>query len=237
MTASSIGPVRSRPVGCGPYAEVVPVAMFDLDGTLVDQALAAQNWAFGFAETWRLSEEDAGAIASALTERRPKGEVFQWMVKRFNLPVTPDAAWSGYRARMPDLVRCSDADRAALQDLRGAGWVLGIVTNGMADNQEGKIRNTGLAELVDGWVVSSELGVRKPAPDIFHALARRLGCPLEGWMLGDSLEMDVTGGQAAGLATAWITSTPVVNPHPAPTITAPTVADAVHEILGQPDSA
>lgn len=205
--------------------------MFDLDGTLVDQASAARNWAREFTETWGLDEQDAGAIAAALTQRRPKGEIFSEIIQRFSLSVTAEAAWSDYRARMPHLVRCTDADRSALEKLRNAGWVLGIVTNGMADNQEGKIRNTGLADLMDGWVVSSEIGVRKPEPDIFHELARRLECPLEGWMVGDSLTADVAGGLAVGLETAWITSTPTADPLPAPTITAPTVKDAVHKIL------
>lgn len=207
--------------------------MFDLDGTLVDQAGAARNWARGFAETWGRDEQVADAIAAALTQRRPKSEVFPWIVQRFSLPVTPEGAWSNYRARMPDLVRCTDADRSALQDLRNAGWVLGVVTNGMADNQEGKIRSTGLADLLDGWVVSSELGVRKPEPAIFRELARRLESPLDGWMVGDSLEMDVAGGQAVGLETAWITSAPTADPRPAPTIAAPTVKHAVHKILNR----
>jgi HAD superfamily hydrolase (TIGR01549 family) len=67
----------------------------------------------------------------------------------------------------------------------------------------GKIRHTGLDALVDGWVVSGEVGVRKPVPAIFGALATRLGCAPDGWMIGDSLELDVVGGKAAGLRTAW----------------------------------
>lgn len=74
----------------------------------------------------------------------------------------------------------------------------------MADNQEGKIRRTGLDALVDGWVVSDAVGSRKPRPEIFGALATRLGCALDGWMIGDSLDLDVAGGAAVGLRTAWI---------------------------------
>ena len=207
------------------------LAIFDLDGTLVDQEGAAQEWAQGFVETWMLSAEDGDVIALALTERRPKSEVFAELVERFELPVASAAVWHDYRARMPALVRCSDKDREALQDLRGAGWVLGIATNGMVDNQVGKIRNTGLSELVDGWVVSSEIGVRKPDPAVFQVLAQRVGVPLDGWMIGDSLEMDVAGGAGVGLKTAWITSSPSPTGEVAPTITAETVADAVHRIL------
>ncbi len=130
---------------------------------------------------------------------------------------------------MPALVRCTDADREALQKLRSEGWKLGIATNGMADNQVGKIRSTCLTDLVDGWVVSSEIGARKPDPAIFHALAQRVGHALEGWMIGDSREMDIAGGAGVGLKTAWITATPSADA--TPTITARTVADAIRLIL------
>jgi FMN phosphatase YigB (HAD superfamily) len=52
--------------------------------------------------------------------------------------------------------------------------------------------------------VSEAVGARKPAPAIFEALATRLDCALDGWMVGDSLELDVAGGAAVGLRTAWL---------------------------------
>lgn len=213
----------------------VPLAIFDLDGTLVDQESAAREWAEQFARAWSLEPDAGDVIAAALAERRPKGEVFAGLVQRLALPVVADDVWADYRTQMPEPVRCADADRAALADLRAAGWSIGIATNGMVDNQVGKIRATGLSELVDGWVVSSEIGVRKPEPGIFRELARRLDAPLDGWMVGDSLEMDVAGGQGVGLRTVWISAAPELEPartaDPAPTFTVATVADAVRRIL------
>jgi FMN phosphatase YigB (HAD superfamily) len=91
----------------------------------------------------------------------------------------------------------------ALARLRDQGWRLAIVTNGSPDNQLGKIHRTGLADCVDAWVVSGELGVRKPARKIFDAAARRCGASLAdgGWAIGDSPALDVVGGRAAGLTT------------------------------------
>lgn len=133
---------------------------------------------------------------------------------------------------MPQLVRCTEADKQALARLRAARWTIGIVTNGTVENQEGKIRSTGLADLVDGWVVSEAVGVRKPDPAIFQALAQHLSCDPEGWMIGDSLEHDVAGGAAAGLNTAWVSpADPLIAVTPEPTIRARTAADAVALIL------
>lgn len=210
----------------------MPLAAFDLDGTLVDQAAAARIWSQEFTANWGLPAEEVDRIAHALTARRPKDEVFAELTAAWSLPTSGEEVWKSYRARMPELVGCSDSDLIALKLLRDAGWTLGLVTNGMVDNQEGKIRRTGLADLVDGWVISAEVGVRKPDPAIFEALAARLRCPLEGWMVGDSLEMDVAGGNGVGLKTAWITSEPsAVAQAIEASITAPTVAKAVEAIM------
>jgi FMN phosphatase YigB (HAD superfamily) len=40
------------------------------------------------------------------------------------------------------------------------------------------------------------------------ALAKHIGVPLRGWMVGDGLETDVEAGRRAGLRTAWITDHP-----------------------------
>lgn len=209
----------------------MPLVEFDLDGTLVDQAAAAQLWAKEFTEASGLPPEQADHIGGALAARRPKGEVFAELAAAWSLPMSGDEVWNSYRARMPELVTCSRCDLDGLKVLRQAGWTLGVVTNGMVDNQEGKIRRTGLADLVDGWVISDEIGVRKPDRAIFEALAARLRCPLEGWMVGDSLEMDVAGGNSAGLKTVWITSgASAAKSSVQATVTAPTVAKAVEAI-------
>lgn len=203
----------------------------DLDGTLVNQASAARAWAATFADDWRLAPIEVDVVATALAARRPKGEVFRLLVDRLGLPVSAEEVWRDYRSAMPSLVTVTDADRRALVDLRSAGWTLGIVTNGMADNQEGKIRHTGLDSLVDGWVVSDTVGVRKPFPAIFEALAANIGCDLEGWMIGDSLEHDIAGGAAAGLRTAWIGKDGSDPARYRPTLIADSVAAAARAIL------
>lgn len=210
----------------------MPLALFDLDGTLVDQRRAARSWAAELASAGVLSKTHVDAVALALTARRPKGEVFAELVSDLRLPLSSGELWARYRRRMPELVRCAEPDLDALRELRSEGWTLGIVTNGEADNQENKIRATGLADVVDGWAISSQIGVRKPDPAIFQAMARRLGHPVDGWMVGDGLEADVAGGAAAGLKTIWIASATASDVRITPTAIAPDVATAVQIILG-----
>lgn len=202
----------------------------DLDGTLVDQKSASRQWAEEFVSGQQL-DIDPGVVASALAARRPKGEVFTDLVKFLDLTLDPAAVWADYRRRLPGLLSCTDADRAALVDFREAGWRIGIVTNGMVDNQEGKIRQLGLDALVDGWVISAEVGVRKPSRAIFDILADRLSSPLKGWMVGDSLEADILGGHAAGLRTALVYGSEGVEEVGPADLVVPTVAEAAARIL------
>lgn len=55
-------------------------------------------------------------------------------------------------------------------------------------------------------VVSEEIGIRKPRPEIFEAVAAGLGLPPgEILHVGDSLAADVAGARAIGMRTVWLT--------------------------------
>jgi putative hydrolase of the HAD superfamily len=93
----------------------------------------------------------------------------------------------------------------ALDQARGAGWVTVVVTNGTVRQQERKLRHTGLAGHVEGWVISEGAGIRKPDPAIFELAARQVGRTLDGaWMIGDSPEADIGGAYRAGLSSVWL---------------------------------
>lgn len=109
------------------------------------------------------------------------------------------------RAGMIDHLVLDPAVHAALGAAVAAGHVPVVVTNGTTAQQTAKIRRTGLDLLVAGWIVSEAVGVRKPDRRIFELAAASVGLPLTaaGWMIGDNAELDIGGGAAAGLRTAW----------------------------------
>ncbi|MGA4991065.1 HAD family hydrolase [Nonomuraea bangladeshensis] len=183
------------------------LALFDLDRTLIDLDTAFRSWAREFAERRRLGPEGLAWLIALDRETHPRRDIFFSRVRdHFALAEPVEELWAGYRQRMPHLVRCYPGVLAGIADLRSSGWLVGIVTNGMADNQLGKLRRTGLADAVDGYAVSGAEGIRKPESGLFEIAAQRCGASLAegGWMVGDSLVADVEGGQAAGLRTIWI---------------------------------
>jgi putative hydrolase of the HAD superfamily len=183
------------------------LALFDLDDTLVDQAGAFARWAAAFVDEYRLAADAADWLITAHADLPgPKDRLFAAVRERFGLGPSVETLWAGYRSRMPELVVLRPHVLDGLAALRTAGWRLGIVSNGMADNQIAKIERTGLAAAVDAWCVSGEIGVRKPGPRIFAVAAARCGRdPRDGgWIVGDRPAHDVDGGRRAGLNTCWI---------------------------------
>jgi len=80
-----------------------------------------------------------------------------------------------------------------------------LLTNGAADLQREKIRESRLAPFFEVVVISGEVGVRKPEPAIFALVLDRLGVAAEtAVMVGNSPGSDVAGAQRAGLKAIWL---------------------------------
>jgi FMN phosphatase YigB (HAD superfamily) len=183
------------------------LALFDLDDTLVDRRAAFRVWAEEFVTDHGLDDNALTWLLFADAHSSgPKERFFTTVHDEFNLAEPADQLWAQYRRRMPHLAVCRIEDLDALRRLRSAGWRIGIVTNGMLDNQLGKIQRTGLGAVVDAWCISDEVGIRKPDPEIYRIAAQRCGTSAEhgGWMIGDDLTLDMAGGHAAGLQTIWL---------------------------------
>jgi putative hydrolase of the HAD superfamily len=105
-----------------------------------------------------------------------------------------------------------------LAELRRRGHTLGLLTNGGAPLQRAKIERYDLARFFDAVRIEGEVGVGKPSPAAFAgALAVLGGAGEPALMIGDDLEADIAGGQAAGLGTVWIDQRGAGPPAGAPT--------------------
>jgi putative hydrolase of the HAD superfamily len=116
------------------------------------------------------------------------------------------------------------------------GWTCVIVTNGRTRQQEAKIRNTGLDQLVHGWAVSEEVGYKKPEPEIFRAAAAGVEGSLVGaWMIGDSPHADIAGANTLGLRSVWVSGgRPWTQDSYRPTHVAEDVASAINCVINAP---
>jgi putative hydrolase of the HAD superfamily len=186
---------------------MAPLALFDLDNTLVDRQATFRRWAESFAADHRLDLQAVDWLCEADNDGFARRiDVFGEACRRYGLREDPDDLTSTYWA---DYVACYCPDPSvvgALDRLRKAGWRVGIVTNGPSSQHE-KVARSGLGDLVDACCVSEEVGAAKPDPLIFAEALRRCGHagdPSEVWMVGDTPEADIAGGRKAGFMTAWM---------------------------------
>jgi putative hydrolase of the HAD superfamily len=93
-----------------------------------------------------------------------------------------------------------DDAREALLAARARGQRAIVVSNWDVSLLE-VLELVGLAPLLHGAVTSAAIGARKPSPAIFeHALALAGAAPGQAIHVGDSLEEDVAGARACGIA-------------------------------------
>jgi putative hydrolase of the HAD superfamily len=93
--------------------------------------------------------------------------------------------------------------------LRAAGIRTGVVSNWDC-SLEDVLAGLGFGGLLNTVVTSAVAGTRKPDPEIFRVALARLHCPAERALyVGDSLEVDVMGGRAAGIRSLLLDRTGV----------------------------
>lgn len=69
------------------------------------------------------------------------------------------------------------------------------------------LERVGLLHFFDHLWTSRELGAAKPSPDFFQAILRKLNLePVSCVMVGNDYEKDIVPAKAAGMRTAWLTS-------------------------------
>ena len=119
---------------------------------------------------------------------------------------------------------------AALEAVRAGGWRSGLVSNvfhpGLLYRRV--LHRTGLLDLLEMTLFSSEFPVRKPHPDIFRHAARLIEVAPEGCLfVGDTFDRDILGAKGVGMSTLWIdrkgradAETETVTPHVPDTVAA-----------------
>ena len=193
--------------------------IFDLDDTLFDHTTSAtkavQAWVSDLGGTpsdellarWFEIEHRSfeAWLAGTFThqgQRRARLREFLPLIGR-PVPGTDDELDQTFDGYLTWYVRhwaAFDDARPALEVARSNGWRIGVLTNGSTPQQNSKLEQIGLSDLVDVVCTSQSLGHSKPAVQAYHLTCEALGVePAETLMIGDNLDLDVLGARAAGL--------------------------------------
>ena len=194
---------------------------FDIDGTLIDHLSASA------AASLALYDQYPGQIPFSRAEfptawesimdihynRFTRGEISLWEQRRarirdsFKAPELNDAEaderYYVFIREYENLTRAYDDVAACLEKL--AGQKLGIISNGVGDQQLGKLRRAGIVDYFTVMAFPEDTGFGKPHPSIFQEACRRAGEDLRDCIyVGDDLINDIHASHALGIRPIWI---------------------------------
>lgn len=212
--------------------------LLDLDDTLVDRTAAFRRWlmdlmarspaAFAAPEadlTALLAIDDRGrrdrrAFYDALLDRHPALRAAGLNAEGIQADIV---------ARLPLVVMPDPLVVATVERLRRRGLRLVVVTNGSSSNQRQKLARSGVEHLLDAVIVSGEVGISKPDPQIFaQALAAISVAPADALFIGDDPRRDIVGAGDVGIRTCWVShgdAWPQGPDYPPPTCTVRAIAE------------
>ncbi|HWD79393.1 MAG TPA: HAD family hydrolase [Kribbella sp.] len=187
--------------------------LFDLDGTLVDHSSAAAAavvvWAAEYGVVGAAVASDWAAVSDKHYRRYQRRELTFAEQRRLRVRefLGVDASDAEADAMFDAYVRRYEAGWAAYDDavpvlraVRAAGLGAVVLTNGNTAHQRYKLDRLGLTAEIDELITGDDLPATKPDPRAFgYALERVGAAPAEVLMVGDSLENDIRGAQAAGI--------------------------------------
>lgn len=229
---------------------------FDYRDTLAEFRWDDGRWRRGVRAMLAVAGADAGRAEAA-------GDLLR---RRFAARAPGDPAELDYAAAVGDMLaalgveatpglvrRCIEAEYrswaparhvhqdalALLDGVRGRGLRCAVVANTFdpPDLFRADLRAQGIAVRVDAIVLSCELGVRKPHPAVYAAVAAALAvAPAEVLFVGDRVADDVTGPVAAGMRAclaAWYRLDPADPGESVPICTEPLhVLDILEALVG-----
>ncbi len=193
--------------------------VFDLYGTLIDIITDESNselWE-GIALLLGDGEERAEQVREeylGLCCKAHKGGyheldlllVFVAMLENrgVDISVAPSLA-SEFRRLSIVRLCCFDGVREMLTELREKGAGVYLLSNAQSCFTVDELHTTGLYDLFDGIVLSSDIGVKKPSPEAFNIAFEKLGISAENSIyVGNDMRDDVLGASNVGMKTVYI---------------------------------
>lgn len=100
---------------------------------------------------------------------------------------------------------CLMPDAGRVVKYLASKYPLTIISNGFKEVQYYKFEYSGLAPYFTHRLISEEVGINKPQPEIFRIALERNGIAAdEAVMIGDSYSSDIAGAKAAGIDQIWV---------------------------------
>jgi len=194
----------------------IKAVAFDLDHTLYDRYGTLRSIAYLLKQQYRdsLNPSLSAAQIGDMLVQADKTYIYDgWPCLFENLlawgmfahPPSFEAYFAFFMEAFQKIAVPFPAVDEMLAELRKQGYKVGLLTNGEADIQRGKVRLIGLEDAFDKILAGEEMGSQKPDILAFKKMAECLDCtPEEMAYVGDNPLNDVEGARGAGCVPIWV---------------------------------
>ncbi len=197
------------------------ILLFDVDNTLLDfdaneeesfRSLLeemGETWTEELYETykelnaglWRQIEKKEITVKEGVNRR------FADLMARYGKTVDGRLWEAAYRRYLNQGIQEIPQVHQVLERLKERGYELYVITNGVAETQESRMRRSGLDQYFKELFISERIGAGKPSREFFDYVKTHIPgfCEAEALVIGDSLSSDIKGGADAGIDACWFT--------------------------------
>jgi putative hydrolase of the HAD superfamily len=203
------------------------VIMFDADDTLFDfkkcESDAFKNTMLEFNIEYDEKHhlQEYSAINSAMwkefedglvTQEKLKVERFKRLSEKINTVFNEVEFARSYSRHLSNTSFLYDDSMGLVKDLY-KNYRLTLITNGLKDVQDNRLRKSVIGKYFEDIVISEEVQVAKPDPKIFELALNNIKHTDKSsvLMVGDSLNSDIQGGINFGIDTCWFNPNRIVN--------------------------
>lgn len=140
-----------------------------------------------------------------ISQKELKIERFKRYIKKLNLNLDEVEFAKNYNKNLSKASFLYENSMDIIKKLK-KDYTLTIITNGLKDVQDGRIKGSDIASYFEDIVISEEVQVAKPNPQIFEIALKNINYRDKSKVLivGDSLTSDIQGGINFGIDTCWL---------------------------------
>lgn len=144
-----------------------------------------------------------------ITQKKLKIERFKRLSDKLAIKFDEAEFAKSYMKHLADASFLFDESIELIEDLN-KNYTLSIVTNGLTDVQNKRIKKSVIGKYFKAIIVSEEVQVSKPNPEIFEFALDNTD-KSQVLVVGDSLTSDIQGGINLGVDTCWYNPNKIVN--------------------------
>ncbi len=147
-----------------------------------------------------------------ITQKELKVERFKRLSDKLNIDFDEVEFAKSYMKHLSFASFLYDNSMDLIESLH-KNYRLSIITNGLTEVQDNRIRKSAIAKYFENIVISEEVKVSKPDPKIFELTLNNMKYTDKSkiLMVGDSLTSDIQGGINFGIDTCWFNPDKITN--------------------------